>query len=277
MIHKVITLKDHYPFLGENNRSANVSLYLPDPMHEMGRGDWKKPCLVICPGGGYGMCSDREAEPVALHFLSQGYNVFVLRYSVAPHRFPSQLHEVAAVMELICQNADVWHCDINRVAILGFSAGGHLAAHYSTCFDIPEVRQLFPESKPVQASVLCYPVISADPCIAHLGSFQNLLGVEALTDNQINEFSCDRRVTDHTPPAFMWHTAEDNLVPVANSLRYATALTEHKIPVSIHVYPAGWHGLSTVDDQTNDPLPENICYAADWLDAAKKWLKITLG
>jgi acetyl esterase/lipase len=277
MIHKVVTLKDHYPFLGENNRGANVTLYLPDLMDEMGRGEWKRPCLVICPGGAYGVCSDREAEPVALHFLSQGYNVFVLRYSVAPHRFPSQLIEVAAVIELIHHNAEIWHCDTNRIAIMGFSAGGHLAAHYSTCFDIPEIRQYFPESKPVHASVLCYPVISADPRIAHLGSFQNLLGVVSLTEEQIKEFSCDQRVTDHTPPAFLWHTAEDNVVPVANSLRYATALTEHQISVSIHVYPDGWHGLSTVDDQTNDPLPENICYAADWLDAAKKWLKITLG
>ena len=105
------------------------------------------PAVLICPGGGYVMCSQRESEPVALNFLPEGYNVFVLTYSVAPHRFPTQLREVAAAMELIYANAAAWHCDTERVAIMGFSAGGHLAAHYSTCFDCPQVREIFPDSK----------------------------------------------------------------------------------------------------------------------------------
>lgn len=275
MKYEVINLKDRFPFLGEDEKNPNVTLYLPDPMWEMGWDNKKRPCLVICPGGGYGMVSQREAEPIAFHFLPQGYNVFVVRYSVAPHRFPSQLREVAAVMELIHENAETWHCDTSRVAIMGFSAGGHLAAHYSTCYDIPEVREVFPESKPVQASVLSYPVISADLRTAHMGSFQNLLGVETLTAEQEEKFSCDKRVTEKTPPAFLWHTFEDNLVPVANSLCYAQALVDHNVPVSLHIYPKGWHGLSTVDEATNDLLPEDICHTADWLDAVKKWLRIT--
>ena len=146
MKNQVIYLKERFPFLGEDGKDPNVTLYLPDPMWEMGWDDRKRPCLVILPGGGYGMVSQREGEPIAFHFLPQGYNVFVVRYSVAPHRFPSQLREVAAVMELIYENAGAWHCDTSRVAIMGFSAGGHLAAHYSTCYDIPEVREVFPES-----------------------------------------------------------------------------------------------------------------------------------
>lgn len=276
MKNQVIYLKERFPFLGEDGKDPNVTLYLPDPMWEMGWDDRKRPCLVILPGGGYGMVSQREGEPIAFHFLPQGYNVFVVRYSVAPHRFPSQLREVAAAMELIYENAGAWHCDTNRIAIMGFSAGGHLAAHYSTCYDIPEVRQVFPESKPVQASVLSYPVISADLRTAHMGSFQNLLGVETLTAEQEEKFSCDKRVTEKTPPAFLWHTFEDNVVPVANSLCYARALTDHNIPVSLHIYPKGWHGLSTVDMQTNDKIAEDVCHTADWLDAVKKWLRITL-
>ncbi len=272
MICKTIQLKDRFPFLGENEKNPNVTLYLPDPMTEMGRNDWKRPCLVICPGGGYAMCSQREAEPIALHFLPEGYNVFVLRYSVAPHRFPTQLREVAAVMELIYENADAWHCDTSRIAIMGFSAGGHLAAHYSTCYNIPEVREVFPESKPVQASVLCYPVITADSEVAHLGSFQNLLGVEALTPEQEEKFFCDRCVTEKTPPAFLWHTSEDNVVPVANTLRYAEALSRYQIPFAVRIYPFGWHGLATVDDQTNDDLPAKIQKAHSWLQDVKDWL-----
>lgn len=276
MQNHIIHLKDRFAFLGKDGRDPTLTTYLAEPMLEMGRGDWKHPCLVICPGGGYGHCSSREAEPIALHFLPYGYHVFVIRYSIAPHRFPNQLREVAAVMELIYENADKWHCDTDRIAIMGFSAGGHLAAHYSTCYDIPEVRQVFPDSKPVQASLLCYPVITADPHVAHLGSFKNLLGVQELTQEQTEKFSCDLRVTKKTPPAFLWHTATDPLVPVGNSLRYATALSEQGISVSVHIYPEGGHGLATVDEQTNDTLPESVCHAADWLDAAKKWLRIIL-
>ncbi len=273
MKYEVVDLKNRFPFLGEENRDPSVTLYLPDPITEMNRENWKRPCLVICPGGGYGMVSQREGEPIAMRFLPLGYNVFVIHYSVAPNHFPTQLREVAAVMELIYENADAWLCDTQRVAILGFSAGGHLAAHYSTCYDIPEVRQVFPESKPVQASVLCYPVISADPISGHLGSFRNLLGVENLTMEQEDAFSCDRRVTEKTPPAFLWHTAEDNVVPVANSLVYARALADHKIPFSLHIYPFGQHGLSTVDGETNEDLPPQIRVAGDWLQQAHSWLK----
>lgn len=276
MICKNFLLKDRFPFLGENNKNPNVTVYLPDQLTEMGRDDRKHPCLVICPGGGYGMCSQREAEPIALQFLPKGYNVFVLWYSVAPNRFPTQLREVAALMELIYENAEIWHCDTERVAILGFSAGGHLAAHYSTCYDIPEVREVFPESKPVQASVLCYPVITADPKVAHLGSFQNLLGVESLMPEQEEKFSCDRRVSAKTPPAFLWHTSEDNLVPVANTLRYAEALSQYGIPFAVRIYPAGWHGLATVDAETNDNLPAHILPANRWLQDAVQWLSQTL-
>lgn len=275
MKNEIIHLKDRFPFLGEDGKDPNVTVYLPDPMWEMGWDDKKRPCMVVVPGGGYGMCSQREAEPIAFHFLPQGYNVFVLRYSVAPHRFPSQLREVAALMELIYENAEAWHCDTEKVAIMGFSAGGHLAAHYSTCYDIPEVREVFPESKPVQASILSYPVISAELKTAHMGSFRNLLGVEELTPEQIEKFSCDKHVTEKTPPAFLWHTFTDGVVPVASSLCYAQALVDHGVPVSLHIYPTGDHGLSTVDDATCNPLSEDVRHSADWLDAVKKWLKIT--
>ena len=274
MVYRVIELKERFSFLGENGRSPTLEVYLPDPMVEMGWQNKKRPCLLICPGGGYGNVSDREAEPIAFHFLPEGYNVFVLYYSVAPHTFPVQLREVAAAMELISEKSEQWHCETSKTAILGFSAGGHLAAHYSTSYDLPEIRQVFPDSKPVQASILCYPVISADEKVAHLGSFHNLLGTNELTPEQVRQFSCENLVSANTPPAFIWHTAEDQLVPVENSLRYASALSAHNIPFSLHIYPKGWHGLATVDSQTNNDLPEDIRWAAQWLEGAKKWLKV---
>lgn len=112
--------KEIFPQLGTESIDPTVTAYLPDNLVEMRRQNQKHPCLLICPGGGYAMCSQREADPIAYHFLPEGYNVFVLNYSVAPSRFPTQLREVAAAMELIYRYAEEWHCDSTRVAIMGF-------------------------------------------------------------------------------------------------------------------------------------------------------------
>ena len=276
MICEQLKLKDAFPQLGNDGCDPELALYLPTNLSEMGRQSDLRPGILICPGGGYAMVSQREAEPIALKFLSEGYNVFVLTYSVAPHCFPTQLREVAAAMELIYQNAKKWHVDTGRIAIMGFSAGAHLSAHYSTAYDCPEVRQMFPDSKPVQASILCYPVITADRMNWHLGSIVNVSGHAVPTDEDVERFSCERLVTEKTPPAFLWHTAEDNVVPVMNSLLYAQALAAHNVSFALHIYPKGAHGLSTVDAMTNDSVDTHVALAHDWLDAAKKWLQITL-
>lgn len=270
-----IRLKYYYNFLGEGGKDPTLDLYLPYNMPEINREKQKRPCLLICPGGGYGMCSERESEPVALHFLTEGFNVFVLKYSVAPYRFPSQLREVAASLELIHRFADLWNCDTKKIAIMGFSAGGHLAAHYSTMYDCKEVREVFPESKKVNASILSYPVITADPKCWHKGSFVNLLGHTPQNKEEENYFSCDRQVSEKTPPAFLWHASDDTCVPVKNSMLYAEALSENGIPFELHIYPYGGHGMSICDKQVHNKLNSNIEYDRDWLYSAKKWLKLT--
>ena len=273
MKHERLELKNYFDFIGANGENPTVDTYLPYNMVEMNRQNQKRPCMIVCPGGGYGMCSERESEPIALHFLTEGYNVFVLTYSVAPHRFPTQIREVAALMELIYANAEEWNCDTDKIAIIGFSAGGHLAAHYSTMFDCKEVREVFPESKSVNASVLAYPVIDADFNNTHQGSFMNLLG-HAPDKAEEEYFSCNRQVRPITPPAFIWHTAEDGCVPVCNSISYAKALIENKVPVELHIYPFGGHGLSTSDKHTVDNVTEIVAYNNVWLDSVKKWLNL---
>lgn len=274
MKHEVLHLKDYYAFLGNDGCDPTVEMYLPYNMTEMNRQNDKRPCMIVCPGGGYEFCSQRESEPIALHFLPRGFNVFVITYSVAPHRFPTQLREVAALTELIYKNADEWNCDTSKIAIIGFSAGGHLAAHYSTMYDCKEVREVFPESKPVNASVLCYPVITADPQHGHMGSFDNLLGKTERTDEEINYFSCERNVKATTPPAFIWHTTEDTCVPVKNSILYADALSSHGVPFELHIFPFGWHGLSTADAMTNGDMDEKVSHTEVWLTEAEDWLKL---
>ena len=273
MIHDKVYLKDHFDFLGENNRNPVLTLYLPDNSPGITRQNKKLPCLLICPGGGYTWVSPREAEPIALNFLSEGYNVFILEYSVSPNAFPVQMLEMAAAMELIYANEEKWGCDTTKVAVMGFSAGGHLAGHYATCYDCSEVRAVFPDSKAVQASVLCYPVITADPVYGHISSFRHLSGKKELTPEIVEKFSLEKQVKETTPPTFLWHTAADALVPVMNSLLYAQALAEHKVPFALRIYPDGAHGMATADEQTCTPDMLANAEAHDWLAAAARWLK----
>ena len=273
MVYELIELKNHFDFI-KNNENPTLEIYLPYNMVEMHRENQKRPCLVVLPGGGYSMCSEREAEPIAMEFLPEGYNVFVLKYSVAPCKFPTQIREVGAVVELIYNNSEKWNCDTNKIAIMGFSAGGHLAAHYSTMFDCREVREVLPESKTVNASILCYPVITADAKASHQGSIVNVIGHSPANIQEENYFSCERCVSDKTPPAFIWHTADDTCVPVRNSFLYAEALIERNIPVEMHIYPFGNHGLSTCNESTCDNITKEISHCSAWLPSAKKWLNL---
>ncbi len=278
MHYELIHLKDRFPVLGKNGCDPTLEIYLPknySPVEMTSRVNSHRPGVLLCPGGAYRFVADREGEPVAMHLLSEGLCVFMLTYSVAPNRFPTQLLEVAAAMELIHERSADWNCDPSRIAIMGFSAGGHLSAHYSNAYNCPEVRAIFPDSKPVKASVLCYPVISADSKVTHIESIENVSG-RSLAEETLPAFSCDKLVTDKTPPTYLWTTAEDQLVPAMNTILYAQALAAHGIPFELHIYPSGLHGMATVDSETCDDLSPEAARAHQWLDNVKQWLNMML-
>lgn len=267
------SLNEHFSNLGGEADSTYVECYINAPREVYGVKSKPYPCLIICPGGGYSHVSAREAAPIGVHFAAEGYHVFIIRYSTNPHGFPQQLREVAAALEIMNEYAEEWQCDMNNISIMGFSAGGHLAAQYSNRYACPEIREVFPNSKPVQRTILCYPVITADESCRHTGTITTFVGHTPM-DGYEKGCSCELLVTENTPPTFIWHTAEDPVVPVENSLLYAAALRKHNVPFELHIYPYGSHGLATVDTLTNAEVDDKTAHCRDWIDACKKWLKL---
>jgi acetyl esterase/lipase len=225
------------------------------------KGDAPRPAVLIFPGGGYTFTSDREAEPIALRFNAAGFHAVVLRYRVAPHRHPAPLEDAEAALSLLRAKAGEWRVDPGRIAVCGFSAGGHLAASLG----------LLGRIRP-NAMILCYPVITGGP-FAHSGSFENLLGEEASGPLR-EELSLERRADSSAPPAFIWHTYADEAVPVENSLLLASALRGAGVPFELHIFPEGSHGLSLAEAETDSGRGAEIDpHVARWMPLCLEWLE----
>lgn len=261
-----LKLSDHYQELGQKSEGV-LDAYIPDASPEINP-DIMRPSILICPGGAYMYCSRREAEPIALNFVGKGYNVFVLYYSVFEKCFPYPQLEVLSAIRMIRENAAQWHCAPDKIAVMGFSAGGHLAACASNLYNdsrLLEIIQAEPELLRPNASILCYAVISGLKS-PHELSFERLLGEP--DEEGLASLSLELRVDEGTPPAFIWHTSDDGGVSVNNSLLYASALAEHNIPFEMHIFPHGIHGLANADRTTVYENP--VC--AQWIGLCLKWL-----
>lgn len=231
-----------------------------------------RPGILVIPGGGYCHVSPREAEPVALRFLAMGYSAFILNYSVFPLRFPTALREAAMAMRYIRENAAEFGIDPHMVAATGFSAGGHLCGCLGTMYDCPEVEEIgAPELLRPDALGLCYPV-AVSWGKTHGGSFQCLCGEEEALWKRL---SLDALARPDMPPVFLWHTRNDEAVPVRNSLILAQALEENGVEFAMHIYRDGCHGLSAADGQVYpmDRIPGHSWDVPGWIDAEIRFFK----
>ena len=205
----------------------------------------RKPALLVVPGGGYGcVCESTEGRPIAECFRKFGFRTFVLRYRVAPHRYPEPQQDALRAIKLIRANAEAWGVKSDQLAVCGFSAGAHLAACTGMLWreiaaddgDAADGACARPD-----AMLLAYPVISFTQ-YPHLGSAQNLLGPDA-SPEQLEQLSLEKRIDAETPPAFVWHTATDQVVPYRNSTLLAEAMWQAGRKCELHLFPYGPHGM----------------------------------
>lgn len=242
--------------------------------------NYLRKAMLVLPGGGYGtVCADREGEPVALAFLPYGYNAFVLHYSTtetSKNRFPVQLMQAALAISYIKSHAQTYQIDPEQVFVVGFSAGGHLAGCLATmwnCPEIAEVTHLSPQHSRPTGALLIYPVVTGVEQCAHMPSFQNLLGQEAPSWEELRDCSLECRVDQNACPVFLMHTANDELVGVQNSLLLANAYAEAGVPFELHIYPDAPHGIALGNEITECSVEKwKNKSIAKWVEHAVEWM-----
>ncbi|MCM4173995.1 alpha/beta hydrolase [Arenibacter sp. TNZ] len=253
---KEIELEKDGQFFGYQNVSRpSLKIYLPEAKIATGT------AVIICPGGGYGMESFKlEGIQIAEAFLKKGVAAFVLKYrlpsdSIMIDKSIGPLQDAQQAMKIVRQRAAEWHLDAEKIGIMGFSAGGHLASTVGTHFSKSYISNMEGISLRPSFMILIYPVISMKDLLTHKGSRENLLGKSA-TEEQILNFSNELHVNAKTPPTWLTHTGDDTVVPVENSIRFYQELIRHGVPSEMHLYPKGNHGfvLSFPTEEWMQPL-----------------------
>lgn len=248
---------------GESEKDIpTLTVYLPDEATANGC------AMVICPGGGYGgLAADHEGRQIGEWLSSIGVTAFELHYRLAPYRHPVPMIDVQRAIRTVRHRADEYKIDSQRVGIIGFSAGGHLASTAATHFEdqpIKPASDIDRLSARPDFAVLAYPVITFDDSHTHGGSKRNLLG-ENPDPALVAALSNDTAVTKQTPPTFLFHTAADTAVPVENSLLFFAACRKTGVPAELHVFETGRHGVGLAQD---DPV------LAEWPRLCERWLKM---
>lgn len=225
--------------------------------------------VIICPGGGYYiLAAGHEGEEVAKRFNEMGVTAFVLKYrlpttpGLLENKTTGPLMDAQQAISLVRKRAQEFGVNADKIGILGFSAGGHLAATAATHFSSPVLAGAKPSEVRPDFVILVYPVVSFQTPITHMGSREALLG-KAADQASIDYYSNELQVTPETPPAFLVHAADDDAVPVENSIEFMLACKRNKVPVEMHIYPKGGHGFGMHNPTTGD----------QWMDRVENWFK----
>ena len=234
---------------------------------------YRRDAMLVIPGGGYrAVCSDREGEMVALAYYAKGYNAFVLNYRVAEEGdvYPTQLLDACRAVLHIKANAERYNTNADRVFAVGFSAGGHLAGSLALLAKdelVLNTLGVTADDLKIKGVVLSYPVVTA-MTDTHLSSFEYLSGIpfDQIPEALKRKYSLEENVDENSPPAFIWHTSQDKTVPVMGSLMLASSYARHGVPVSVHVYPYGCHGISLATAFANHEARVAEPLAQRWLD-----------
>lgn len=257
---------------GDENHSGDIptiTVWLPPKDKATGAS------VVICPGGGYGfLATEHEGKQVAEWLNSIGVAGIMVKYRLAPkYKHPAPLEDAQRAIRTVRAKAKEWGLDPKRVAVLGFSAGGHLASTVATHFDSGKADAKDPidrESSRPDLAILVYPVVSFTAPFTHAGSAKNLLGDNPPKD-LLNSLSNETQVTKDTPPTFLAHTMADTAVPPENSMAFAMALSKAKVPFELHVFEKGQHGLGLGSGWKGRIAPEPSFEA--WPKLCATWLK----
>ncbi|MBR2540620.1 MAG: alpha/beta hydrolase [Mogibacterium sp.] len=298
-------MKTERIYLYNDRTDVWLNTYILDTPISMPEGV-KRPAVLVCPGGGYFNCSEAEGEPVAMKFISMGYDAFVLEYSTylgagttfpditqeMPVKeeclYPNNVREIGMAFRIINSNADEWNVDSRRIAVCGFSAGGHNAAMYATNWHTDIISGYLGGDREIYrpaAAILGYPLtdyVYKNKAEKSMPSFVQdffhksdliFLGSENPDQDLLKKVSPARNISDNTPPTFIWATAGDGLVPVQHSIIMANALAEHKIPFELHIFEEGDHGLSLATQATAMSKSQIKADAGKWSDLAGVWLE----
>ncbi|CAM3985466.1 alpha/beta hydrolase [Mucilaginibacter galii] len=248
-----------------NTRASKVSLPTLIPFFPE-KGKANGTAIVICPGGGYSFLSmENEGYAIARKFSEIGVTAFILKYrlpsdSIMVDKTIGPLQDAQRAVQLVRQRAKEWGINADRVGIIGFSAGGHLASTAITHFDKPVIENKDNVNLRPDFAVLMYPVISFGE-LAHKGSKDNLVG-KTPTPEMVDLYSNEKQVTANTPPTFLVHAEDDRTVPVMNSVVFYEAMVKNKVKGELHLYQAGGHGFGLNNKTTKD----------DWFERCKNWM-----
>lgn len=261
-----------YKLIADSSGSWTYMRHITDPVMDMYPAPANKAtgtAVIICPGGGYwALAYKHEGYQVAEWLNSIGVTAFVLKYrlpddTIMKKKSIGPMQDGQRAIRIVRRHAAEWNIDPRKIGIMGFSAGGHLAATLSTLYSDKVYKVKDSTSARPDFSILIYPVISMDSSITHIGSRENLLGKNPSPET-VKHFSNELQVNSKTPPAFLVQSFDDTTVPVQNSIAYALALKKYHIPVELHIYESGGHGYGL--GRTSDT-------ESSWPEACRRWLK----